>query len=59
MPDRLFRDRRDAGRVLTGLLGHYRDRDDVVVLALPRGGMPVGCGGRGRLARRLPGKPAT
>jgi predicted phosphoribosyltransferase/erythromycin esterase-like protein len=42
MPDRLFRDRRDAGRVLAGLLDHYRDRDDVVVLALPRGGVPVG-----------------
>ncbi|MFI9817742.1 erythromycin esterase family protein [Saccharothrix variisporea] len=39
--DRLFRDRRDAGRVLAGLLSHYRDRDDVVVLALPRGGVPV------------------
>jgi predicted phosphoribosyltransferase len=42
MPDRLFRDRRDAGRVLAGLLGRYRDRGDVVVLALPRGGVPVG-----------------
>jgi predicted phosphoribosyltransferase len=42
MPDRLFRDRRDAGRVLAGLLAHYRGRDDVVVLALPRGGVPVG-----------------
>jgi erythromycin esterase-like protein/predicted phosphoribosyltransferase len=41
MPDRLFRDRRDAGRVLAGLLGRYRDRGDVVVLALPRGGVPV------------------
>jgi len=41
MPDRLFRDRRDAGRVLARLLEPYRDRDDVVVLALPRGGVPV------------------
>jgi erythromycin esterase-like protein/predicted phosphoribosyltransferase len=39
--DREFRDRRDAGRVLAGLLQHYRARDDVVVLALPRGGVPV------------------
>jgi predicted phosphoribosyltransferase len=39
---RFFRDRTDAGRVLAGLLGHYRGRDDVVVLALPRGGVPVG-----------------
>src|SRR3982074_643086 len=43
MPDRVFRDRRDAGRVLAGLLEHYRDRDDVVVLGLPRGGGPAGC----------------
>jgi erythromycin esterase-like protein/predicted phosphoribosyltransferase len=39
--DHLFRDRREAGRVLAGLLETYRDRDDVVVLALPRGGVPV------------------
>src|SRR2546421_9713007 len=39
--ERLFADRREAGRVLAGLLEHYRDRDDVVVLALPRGGVPV------------------
>jgi erythromycin esterase-like protein/predicted phosphoribosyltransferase len=42
MPDRLFRDRRDAGRSLAGLLDGYRDRPDVVVLALLRGGVPVG-----------------
>jgi predicted phosphoribosyltransferase len=42
MADRVFRDRRDAGRVLAELLTPYRDRDDVVVLALPRGGVPVG-----------------
>lgn len=41
MPDRVFRDRRDAGRFLAGLLDRYRDRPDVVVLALPRGGVPV------------------
>src|SRR3979490_343533 len=41
MPDRLFRDRREAGRVLAGLLERYRDRGDVIVLALPRGGVPV------------------
>jgi predicted phosphoribosyltransferase len=40
-PDRLFRDRRDAGRVLAGLLEHYRARWDVVVLGLARGGVPV------------------
>jgi erythromycin esterase-like protein/predicted phosphoribosyltransferase len=42
MSDRLFRDRRDAGRILAGLLDKYRERPDVVVLALPRGGVPVG-----------------
>jgi len=41
MPDRLFRDRRDAGRYLAGLLEDFRDRPDVIVLGLPRGGVPV------------------
>src|SRR5215210_4037964 len=41
MADRVFRDRRDAGRTLAGLLDHYRGRSDVVVLGLPRGGVPV------------------
>jgi predicted phosphoribosyltransferase len=36
-----FRDRRDAGRRLAGLLTGYAGRDDVVVLGLPRGGVPV------------------
>jgi putative phosphoribosyl transferase len=36
-----FMDRRDAGRVLASRLGSYAGRDDVVVLALPRGGVPV------------------
>src|SRR3979411_1312057 len=42
MPDRLFRDRRDAGRILASLLDQYRDRPDVVVRGLARGGVPVG-----------------
>jgi erythromycin esterase-like protein/orotate phosphoribosyltransferase len=37
----LFRDRHEAGRALAGLLEHYRGRDDVIVLGLPRGGVPV------------------
>jgi predicted phosphoribosyltransferase len=41
MPDRLFRDRRDAGRFLAGRLEEYRGRPDVIVLGLPRGGVPV------------------
>jgi erythromycin esterase-like protein/predicted phosphoribosyltransferase len=40
--DRVFRDRRDAGRVLAGLLDRYTGRSDMLVLALPRGGVPVG-----------------
>ncbi len=40
-PRRVFRDRGEAGRVLAGLLGAYRDRSDVVVLGLARGGIPV------------------
>jgi predicted phosphoribosyltransferase len=36
-----FRDRREAGRVLAGALTHHAGRDDVIVLALPRGGAPV------------------
>jgi|ERR1700726_1656140 len=36
-----FSDRRDAGRELAGRLAGYRNRDDVVVLGLPRGGIPV------------------
>jgi predicted phosphoribosyltransferase len=36
-----FLDRRDAGRVLAERLRHYASREDVLVLALPRGGVPV------------------
>src|SRR4051794_23875092 len=36
-----FANRAAAGRVLAERLGHYRGRDDVVVLGLPRGGVPV------------------
>src|SRR5262245_10443900 len=37
-----FRDRRDAGQRLAAELKRYAARSDVVVLALPRGGVPVG-----------------
>jgi predicted phosphoribosyltransferase len=37
-----FRDRTDAGAYLASRLRRYAGRDDVVVLALPRGGVPVG-----------------
>ena len=36
-----FRDRVEAGELLAAKLAAYRDRDDVIVLALPRGGVPV------------------
>jgi len=38
----LFLDRFDAGRVLASKLWSFANRDDVVVVALPRGGVPVG-----------------
>ncbi len=37
----IFHDRREAGRALASKLADFKDRDDVVVLALPRGGVPV------------------
>ena len=37
-----FTDRFHAGRILAAELREYANRDDVVVLALPRGGVPVG-----------------
>src|SRR5271157_6038717 len=40
-PRRVFRDRSEAGRVLANLLSAYRDRHDVIVLGLARGGIPV------------------
>src|SRR2546430_8469003 len=36
-----FRARAEGGRLLAELLRDYKGRDDVVVLALPRGGVPV------------------
>jgi putative phosphoribosyl transferase len=37
----IFADRREAGRFLASKLKEYADRPDVLVLALPRGGVPV------------------
>jgi putative phosphoribosyl transferase len=38
----MFRDRYDAGETLAACLREFAGRPDVVVLALPRGGVPVG-----------------
>jgi putative phosphoribosyl transferase len=46
---RRFRDRIEAGELLAGKLAEYAGRPDVLVLALPRGGVPVGF----EVARRL------
>ena len=37
----LFQDRSEAGRLLADRLRKYQNRPDVLVLALPRGGVPV------------------
>ena len=40
-PAKLFRDRAEAGKRLAAQLMDYARRSDVLVLALPRGGVPV------------------
>jgi putative phosphoribosyl transferase len=47
---RVFADRADAGRRLAERLEAYAGRDDVIVLGLPRGGVPVAA----QVARALP-----
>src|SRR5437660_6455575 len=42
MTPQRFRNRTDAGRRLAEKLAAYADRPDALVLALPRGGVPVG-----------------
>ena len=37
----LFRNRSEAGRLLATHLGEFENRTDVIVLALPKGGVPV------------------
>jgi predicted phosphoribosyltransferase len=41
IPKLLFRDRTDAGQRLAARLGEYAGRSGVLILALPRGGLPV------------------
>jgi putative phosphoribosyl transferase len=49
MDNRPFKDRKEAGVALAARLADYNNRGDVVVLALPRGGVPVA----DEVARRL------
>lgn len=44
-----FFDRSEAGQFLAENLSAYADREDVIILALPRGGVPVGA----EVAKRL------
>src|SRR5881296_4605917 len=39
--ERAFANRTEGGRLLAEKLARYSDRDDVIVLGLPRGGVPV------------------
>ena len=41
MFERIFKDRSEAGRFLADKLTDYADRRDLIVLGLPRGGIPV------------------
>ena len=47
-----FGDRAEAGRLLADRLRHYAGRDDVIVLAVPRAGVPVGTRSQRRSVRR-------
>lgn len=38
-----YRDRTEAGRVLAEALRHHAGQPGLIILALPRGGVPVGC----------------
>ena len=37
-----FHDRKEAGKLLAAMPTTYANNQDVIVLALPRGGVPVG-----------------
>jgi predicted phosphoribosyltransferase len=39
----IFKDRREAGRKLAQTLSPYAGRPEILILALPRGGVPVAC----------------
>ena len=52
---RTFADRHEAGRALGTRLAAYADRPDLVVLVLPRGGVPVAF----EVARTVDAAPAS
>jgi putative phosphoribosyl transferase len=41
MPEKRFRNRTEAGKLLASQLTQYANRPDVLVLGIPRGGVPV------------------
>ncbi|MBS2002242.1 MAG: phosphoribosyltransferase [Candidatus Obscuribacterales bacterium] len=45
----IYEDRKEAGKLLADLLSEFANRSDLVVLALPRGGVPVAA----EIAKRL------
>jgi putative phosphoribosyl transferase len=49
----IFEDRRDAGRKLAAKLSEYEGRENVLILALPRGGVPVAFEAARRLSQPL------
>lgn len=53
MIDCVFEDRREAGRRLAACLGDYADDPDLLVLGLPRGGVPVAYEVAGALGAEL------
>lgn len=57
MPEWLFADRSDAGRALGELVALCQDLSGPVVVALPRGGVPVGAQVARRLGARLVAMP--
>ena len=56
---RVFANRTEAGRLLAEKLENYAGRDDVIVLGLPRGGVPVAYEVAKRLVTFCVGSTAT
>lgn len=38
---KIFKDRKEAGKELAGKLSEYKGKENILILALPRGGVPV------------------